>query len=196
MKNHCWNAQTSVFLLAVRSVAHRNDDFAAITSWCWGYEHGACKELLTVHGYPVIGVMPADSVSSPSRNWVSRIFHRVTTHRPGVSPPSFCRSTWCFFVFPHHRFHGHDALCFTDWAFSPHTGDTSHLQVKRGFIGLNDGLAVMGNFLSFLLLGFFWGGGLFCFLRAWKSVQLWVNAICGSYCATLSWTWSVDYVMM
>lgn len=49
-KNHCWNAQTSAFLLAVRSVAHRNDDFAAITSWCWGYEHGASEELLTVHG--------------------------------------------------------------------------------------------------------------------------------------------------
>lgn len=131
-ENHCWNAQTSVFLLAVRSVAQKNDDFAAITSWCWGYEHGASEELLTVHGYSVISDMPADSVSSPSRDWVSRIFDRVTMHRPRLSPTSSsCRSTWCFFVFPHHHFHGHDAVCFTDWAFSPHTGDTSHLQVKE-----------------------------------------------------------------
>lgn len=129
--NHCWNAQTSVFLLAVRSVAQRNDDFAAITSWCWGYERGASEELLTVHWHPVIGVMPADSVYRPSKDWVSRTFDRVTTHRPGFPPSSIsCRSTWCFFVFPHHHFHGHDAPCFTDWAFSPRTGVTSHLQVN------------------------------------------------------------------
>lgn len=68
MQHHCWNAQTSAFLLAVRSVSQRNDDFAAITSWCWGYEHGASEELLTVHGYPVVGVVPADSVSSSFRD--------------------------------------------------------------------------------------------------------------------------------
>lgn len=127
-KNHCWNAQTSVFLLAVRSVAQKNDDFAAIPSWYWGCEHGASEELLTVHGYSVISVKPADSVSSPSRVWVSRIFDCVTMHR--LPHPPSCRSTWWFFVFPHH-FHGHDAVCFTAWAFPPHTGDTSHLQVKE-----------------------------------------------------------------
>jgi len=57
-------------------------------------------------------------VSSPSREWVSRIFHRVTTHRPGFFAP--CRSTWCSSVFPHNHFHGNDALCFIDWAFSLH----------------------------------------------------------------------------
>lgn len=29
-----------------------------------GHEHGAAEELLKVHGYPVIGAMPADSVPS------------------------------------------------------------------------------------------------------------------------------------
>lgn len=83
--NGCW---TPALLLAARCVAQRNDDFflffsfTAISSWCWGNEHGASGELLTVHGDPVIGAMPADSVSSPSRDWVSRTFDRVTTHRP------------------------------------------------------------------------------------------------------------------
>lgn len=113
--------------------------FAAITSWCWGYEHGASEELLTVHRHSVIRDMPADSVSSPSRDWVSRIFDHVTMHRPGTPhpppPPPLlslsCRSTWGFFVFPHHHFHGHGAVCFSDWVFSPHTGDTSRLQVTE-----------------------------------------------------------------
>lgn len=161
-----------MLLLAVCSVAQSNDDFAGITSWCWGYVHGASEELLMVHGYPFIGVMAADSVASPSRNWVSRIFDRVTTHRPFP-----CRSTWCFFVFLHHHFHVYDAPCFTDSAFTPHT---PHLQVKWVH-WLNDGRAAVDCFSYFMFF---------------VCLKLWVNAVCGSCCATLSWTWSVDYVIM
>lgn len=68
---------------------------AAITSWCWGYEHGSSEELLTVHGYSVISVMAADSVSSPSRDWVSVYLIVSWCTGPGFPP---CMTLYMMFL--------------------------------------------------------------------------------------------------
>lgn len=175
MWSHCWNAQQSSFLLAVRSVAQRNDDVAAITSW-YGDWHGASEELLTVHGYPVIGDMAADLVSYPSGDWVSRIFDRVTTHRPGLFHPlslhmMFLRlptssSPWAWCCVLH-------ILSFLISHRRPIKSAGKH-----AFIGLMTGCH------GFLCVNL-------CLIRA-----LWVNAICGFCYAKLSWTWSVNYLII
>lgn len=57
--------------------------FSAITSWCWGHEHGGSKELRMVHGYPFIGAVSAESSSPLSRHWVSPPLI-VSRCRPGL----------------------------------------------------------------------------------------------------------------
>lgn len=166
-QQQCWNARSSAFLLVVRNVAHKNDGFffflAAITSWCWGHERGGSKVLRMVYGYPFIGAVAAASFPSPSRHWVSLPFDRVTIARPGL----------LFHVAPHDIspsrliiFRGQDAVCFRERAFSPHTADRSHQEVKE----------VRSLFF-------------FCVIQGKLVCNCGVPGThCGSCCATLSWT--------